>query len=271
LEDGNGGGVTQLVMGSLLFPLSDLLMATLRGLAYGFCRPAVRVCLVLPFTTSVMTLRGNYSDLKKHGAMPESAAASFRSGAINFNGSSFFSTLAALSGTHHEQRRRPLLRIEFGQSESAAAIASIFGWMNLFARGFGGYFSDKANAKMECVDVSLSKPFCSFRGAGWSSLHEFFGRSHCCHDCLFGFLSRLLEDPPFVLCHMSTRRALDPFLVSSVPVETLVLLDSAWASVSWTTNRPLSLWVLSLWDPLSLSIFINIKGHRVFWGEGHSD
>jgi hypothetical protein len=72
LEDGNGGGVTQLVMGSLLFPLLDLLMATLRGLAYGFCRPAVRVCLVLPFTTSVMTLRGNYSDLKKHGAMPES-------------------------------------------------------------------------------------------------------------------------------------------------------------------------------------------------------
>jgi len=38
---------------------------------------------------------------------------------------------------------------EFGQStESAAAIASIFGWMNLFARGAGGYMSDKANAKM---------------------------------------------------------------------------------------------------------------------------
>ena len=38
---------------------------------------------------------------------------------------------------------------EFGQStESAAAIASIFGWMNLFARGAGGYASDKFNAKM---------------------------------------------------------------------------------------------------------------------------
>jgi NNP family nitrate/nitrite transporter-like MFS transporter len=38
---------------------------------------------------------------------------------------------------------------EFGQStESAAAIASIFGWMNLFARGLGGYLSDVGNAKM---------------------------------------------------------------------------------------------------------------------------
>merc|ERR1711861_89558 len=27
-------------------------------------------------------------------------------------------------------------------------IASLFGWMNLFARGLGGYFSDLANAKL---------------------------------------------------------------------------------------------------------------------------
>merc|ERR1712038_1805988 len=33
-------------------------------------------------------------------------------------------------------------------TESAAAIASIFGWMNLFARGLGGFTSDKFNAKM---------------------------------------------------------------------------------------------------------------------------
>jgi len=35
---------------------------------------------------------------------------------------------------------------EFGQStEAAAAIASIFGWMNLFARGLGGFISDVSN------------------------------------------------------------------------------------------------------------------------------
>ena len=33
-------------------------------------------------------------------------------------------------------------------TESAAAIASIFGWMNLFARGVGGFVSDKLNSRM---------------------------------------------------------------------------------------------------------------------------
>jgi NNP family nitrate/nitrite transporter-like MFS transporter len=37
----------------------------------------------------------------------------------------------------------------FGQStESAAAIASIFGWMNLFARGLGGVCSDALNESL---------------------------------------------------------------------------------------------------------------------------
>merc|ERR1719326_2192397 len=31
---------------------------------------------------------------------------------------------------------------------TAGLIASLFGWMNLFARGLGGYFSDLANAKL---------------------------------------------------------------------------------------------------------------------------
>lgn len=38
---------------------------------------------------------------------------------------------------------------EFGQSsDSAGAIASIFGWMNLFARGLGGVLSDTLNESM---------------------------------------------------------------------------------------------------------------------------
>ena len=46
---------------------------------------------------------------------------------------------------------------QFDQTtESAAAIASIFGWMNLFARGAGGYVSDTMNSK------------CGMRGRLWA-------------------------------------------------------------------------------------------------------
>jgi MFS transporter, NNP family, nitrate/nitrite transporter len=52
---------------------------------------------------------------------------------------------------------------EFGQStESAAAIASIFGWMNLFARGLGGWASDKANARMGMRGRILVHCICLF-------------------------------------------------------------------------------------------------------------
>ena len=37
---------------------------------------------------------------------------------------------------------------EFGQStENAAALASVFGWLNVFARGFGGFGSDYINSR----------------------------------------------------------------------------------------------------------------------------
>ena len=40
--------------------------------------------------------------------------------------------------------------------EKAAAVASIFGWMNVFARGLGGFISDKMNYKMgkSCMRAS---------------------------------------------------------------------------------------------------------------------
>ena len=52
---------------------------------------------------------------------------------------------------------------EFAMStESAAAIASIFGWMNLFARGLGGFTSDKFNSKMGMRGRLLWQSVCLF-------------------------------------------------------------------------------------------------------------
>lgn len=149
-----GGGVTQLVMGSALFPLFKMFMSP---------EMAWRTVCIVPATIGFMTgvvvyfisddaPKGNYSEMKKNGTMPQvSAAASFRSGAMNFNTWILFIQYACCFGVELTMNNAAALyfREEFDQTtESAAAIASIFGWMNLFARGLGGYMSDKLNAKM---------------------------------------------------------------------------------------------------------------------------
>lgn len=143
-------------MGSALFPLFKVFYD---GDSEKAWRTVAIVPAVVAFGSGVMIYlisddapKGNYSDLKKHGSMPEvSAAASFRQGAWNFNTWVLFLQYACCFGVELTMNNAAALyfKDEFGQStESAAAIASIFGWMNLFARGLGGYFSDMANAKM---------------------------------------------------------------------------------------------------------------------------
>merc|ERR1719512_626679 len=80
-----------------------------------------------------------------------SASASFRDGAMDFNTWIFFIQYACCFGVELTMNNAAAMyfKEEFGlTTESAAAIASIFGWMNLFARGLGGFTSDKFNAKM---------------------------------------------------------------------------------------------------------------------------
>lgn len=148
-----GGGVTQLIMGSALFPLFKTGMSS--TLAW---RTVCIVPAVIGFASGVAVYfisddapKGNYKDLKKKGLMPEvSAAASFRSGALNFNTWVLFLQYGCCFGVELTMNNAAALYFKdaFGLStESAAAIASIFGWMNLFARGLGGWLSDKLNTK----------------------------------------------------------------------------------------------------------------------------
>jgi NNP family nitrate/nitrite transporter-like MFS transporter len=154
-----GGGVTQLVMGTVLFPLFKTLFSGSDDPAEMAWRTVSIIPAIVAFGSGVMIYfisddspKGNYAELKKCGAMPEiSAAASFRSGAININTWLLFIQYACCFGVELTMNNAAALyfKDEFGQStESAAAIASIFGWMNLFARGIGGYSSDKANIRM---------------------------------------------------------------------------------------------------------------------------
>ena len=120
------------------------------------------VCIVpavVGFCMGIITIKnsddapkGQYAEMKKHGTMAEvSAAASFRTGAMNFNTWLLFIQYACCFGVELTMNNAAAtyFRVKFDLStEKAAAIASLFGWMNLFARGVGGYLSDKANAKM---------------------------------------------------------------------------------------------------------------------------
>lgn len=143
-------------MGSLLFPLFKIFYDDDSEKAW---RTVCVVPAVVAFASGVIVYfnsddapKGNYKDLKKHGNMPEiSASASFRSGAWNLNTWLLFFQYACCFGVELTMNNAAALyfKDEFGQStESAAAIASIFGWMNLFARGCGGFLSDYANSRL---------------------------------------------------------------------------------------------------------------------------
>jgi len=85
-----GGGVTQLVMGSALFPLFKSIYG---GDATKAWRTVCIVPAVVAFATGIVIYlisddapKGNFKEMKQNGTMAEvSAAASFRSGAVNFN------------------------------------------------------------------------------------------------------------------------------------------------------------------------------------------
>jgi len=154
---------TQIVMGSALFPLFKFFFddgnRTTEKVAELAWRSVSVVPSVVAFTTGLLVFKfsddapkGNYSEMKKLGTMQEvSAATSFRSGAFNFNTWLLFIQYACCFGVELTMNNATALyfREEFKQTtESAAAIASIFGWMNLFARGLGGFFSDYMNKKM---------------------------------------------------------------------------------------------------------------------------
>lgn len=152
-----GGGVTQIVMGTGLFPLFKYFF---NGDASKAWKYVSIVPAVVAFGTGVMIYfisddapKGNYSELKKHGQMAEvSAAASFRQGALNFNTWILFIQYACCFGVELTMNNAAALyfkeKFEL-TTESAAAIASIFGFMNLFARGLGGFLSDVGNKYMK--------------------------------------------------------------------------------------------------------------------------
>jgi len=149
-----GGGVTQLVVGAGLFPLFKVIFD-------GDSEKAWRTVRVVPALLAISTgiliykvgddsPKGNYCDLKRNGAMVERSATSFfRQGVCNANTWILFLQYACCFGTELTMNNTAALYFQDRfdlNTETAAAIASIFGCLNIFARGLGGWISDKSNA-----------------------------------------------------------------------------------------------------------------------------
>jgi NNP family nitrate/nitrite transporter-like MFS transporter len=273
-----GGGVTQLVMGSLMFPLFKIFFDDDAEKAW---RTVSVVPAVVAFGTGIAIYyisddapKGNYDELKKHGAMPEiSAAASFRSGAINFNTWILFFQYACCFGVELTMNNAAALyfKDEFGQStESAAAIASIFGWMNLFARGMGGFFSDKMNARMGMRGrIIVQTVLLLIEGA----LVLVFANT----SSLGGAIAVMIVFSLFVQAAEGSTFGIVPYVdpASTGSISGIVGAGGNSGAVGFGFGfRQLSyesafvIMGATIMGSAALSIFINIKGHRgLFWGE----
>ncbi|GMH80829.1 hypothetical protein TrST_g10640 [Triparma strigata] len=144
-----GGGVAQLIMGTCLYPLFKTGMSAETAWRTVSIVPAVVAASVglTIIQISEDSPKGNYDKLKREGVMKEvSASNSFRQGAVNINTWLLFIIYGSCFGVELTMNNAAASYFvdNYGQTiEGAAAIASIFGFMNLFARGVGGFLSDK--------------------------------------------------------------------------------------------------------------------------------
>lgn len=148
-------GVTQLLISSVLLPLFTAVYG-------GNSEKAWRTVCVVPafvaFVTGIIIPRisddcpkGDYRELTMNGSrQPISMTKSIVNATVNYNTWILFLQYAACFGVEITMNAATALyfKDEFGQSSaSAAAIGAIFGWLNLFARALGGFFSDQMNAR----------------------------------------------------------------------------------------------------------------------------
>jgi len=163
-----GGGIAQLVMGSFLFPLLRLMYGG-HGFVYenDDAAPAEdntsselawRTVFIVPAVLSIGTAllivfycddspTGSYRErIRIEALVVSSPTESLYKAARNRNSWILALQYACCFGVEVTMTNATALYFhdEFGQSTvSAAAIASIFGLMNLFARGLGGFASDR--------------------------------------------------------------------------------------------------------------------------------
>ena len=153
-------GITQIMMGSVIFPLLKFAFggednpnsATMAWrLAFIFPSALGIIMGVLCWKFSDDCPKGNYIKRERQNLRaPVSAFLSLTSACWEFNTWIFVLQYACCFGVEFAMNNAAPLyfRERFDlTTEASAAVASIFGFLNLFARGMGGFISDVCNAR----------------------------------------------------------------------------------------------------------------------------
>jgi NNP family nitrate/nitrite transporter-like MFS transporter len=201
-----------------------------------------------------------------------SAAASFRDGAVNLNTWILFIQYACCFGVELTMNNAAALyfKDEFGQStESAAAIASIFGWMNLFARGLGGFFSDMANARMGMRGRIIVQTVLLL---GEGALVLVFANT----SSLGGAIAVMIVFSAFVQAAEGSSYGIVPYInpPATGSISGIVGAGGNSGAVGFgfgfrqlDYEQAFVIMGATIMGSAALSIFINIKGHRgLLWG-----
>lgn len=166
-----GGGVAQIFVGSMLFPFFKWIYAETDDPA----ELSWRTCCAIPglfcvaFTFVIIRYsddspKGNYHKRKNVGLMQRpSAMKNFKAAMLDYNTWLLLIQYGCCFGVELTTTNAAALyfKEEFEMStEAAAAVASIFGWMNLFARALGGFLSDISNAYRGMRGRLISQLFC---------------------------------------------------------------------------------------------------------------
>jgi NNP family nitrate/nitrite transporter-like MFS transporter len=150
-----GGACTQLLMGTILFPIFEDYYDgdSAEALKVVFFIPAAIAFtwgLILPFISDDAPM-GNYGEMKKNGSMDRIYfTTSLRSGAT-INTWVLYAQYAASFGVELVMNNAAVLYFtdEFGLStKEASTLGFVYGSMNIFARVSGGWISDRLNMRI---------------------------------------------------------------------------------------------------------------------------
>ena len=149
-----GGGMAIMIMGYIYEGMKSSGMSSENAWRSSFYVPAAFVLVValLMFFTSDECPSGKLTEAIAAGKRERTTVReSTRGGFTNLNSWVLFVQYAACFGIelHINNGMAMYFKDTYPVSlATAGLIASLFGWMNLFARGLGGYASDRANASL---------------------------------------------------------------------------------------------------------------------------